>query len=110
MLRFVGDGDQKKFTKNPRRFSIAKLPGKHEKKKNHKPLLEIRQSNFFVSALHSCDGSGHLLEHGKERKPKYVGAPTWREVNAAKVATEITPRIFSGYFSPQKVILIFRVF
>ena len=32
MLRFVGDRDPKKFTKNPRRFVGAKSPGKFEKK------------------------------------------------------------------------------
>ena len=31
VLRFVGDGDQKKFTKNPRHFSMQNSPGKHEK-------------------------------------------------------------------------------
>ena len=30
VLRFVGDGDQKKFTKNLRHVSMQKLPGKHE--------------------------------------------------------------------------------
>ena len=44
VLRFVGDGDQKKFTKNPRHFSMQKFPGKHEKN-IHKILLESRQSN-----------------------------------------------------------------
>ena len=47
VLRFVGDGDQKKFTKNPRHFSMQTFPGKHEKN-IHKILLESRQSNKTV--------------------------------------------------------------
>ena len=35
MLRFVGDGDQKKFTKNPHRFSMQN-PQANSKKKSTK--------------------------------------------------------------------------
>ena len=44
MLRSVDNGDQKKFTKNPRHFFNAKLPGKFEEK-IHKSFLDNGQSN-----------------------------------------------------------------
>ena len=46
-LRFVGDGDQKKFTKNPRHFSMQNSQA-NPKKKIHKILLESRQSNLLL--------------------------------------------------------------
>ena len=49
MLRFVGDGDQKKFTKNPRHFSMQISQAK--RKKIHKILLESRQSKKTLSFL-----------------------------------------------------------
>ena len=45
MLHFVGDGDQKKFTKNRRHFSMQNFPGKFEEK-IHKMFLESGQSTF----------------------------------------------------------------
>ena len=46
MLRFVGDGDQKKFTRNPRHFS--RQNSQANTKKIHKILLESRQSKGFA--------------------------------------------------------------
>ena len=46
VLRFMGDGDQKKIHQKSPPFFNAKFPGKHEKN-IHKILLESRQSNFF---------------------------------------------------------------
>ena len=44
-LRFVGDGDQKKFTKNPRHLSMQNSQANtKKKKKTHEILLESRQS------------------------------------------------------------------
>ena len=43
MLCFVGDGDQKKFTKNPRHFSMQNSQA-NTKNSIHKILLESRQS------------------------------------------------------------------
>ena len=47
MLRFVGNADQKKFTKNPRHFSMQNSQA--NTKKNHKSFLEGRQSHSFLS-------------------------------------------------------------
>ena len=44
VLRFVGDGDQKKIHQKSLPFFNAKFPGKHEKN-IHKILLESRQSD-----------------------------------------------------------------
>ena len=44
VLRFVGDGDQKKFTKNPRHFSMQN--SRVNTKNIHKILLESRQSKI----------------------------------------------------------------
>ena len=44
MLRFVGNGDQKKFTKNPRHFSMQNSQANTDKQ-IHKLFLERRQSN-----------------------------------------------------------------
>ena len=43
MLRFMGDGDQKKFTKNPHHFSMQNSQAS-SKKKSTKSFLESRQS------------------------------------------------------------------
>ena len=48
MLRFVGNGDQKKFTKNPGHFSMQNSQANTKKKKKiHKILLESGQSNVY---------------------------------------------------------------
>ena len=52
VLRFVGDGDQKNFTKNPRHFSMQNSQA-NTKKKIHKILLESRQSKEEDEGLHS---------------------------------------------------------
>ena len=55
MLRFVRDGDQKKFTKNPRQFSMQNSQAKFDERKKiekiHKSILESRQSNIKLSSL-----------------------------------------------------------
>ena len=54
MLRFVGNGDQKKFTENPRHLSMQTSQA-NTKKNIHKMFLESRQSN---------EGRGeHLPKH-----------------------------------------------
>ena len=58
MLRFVGDGDQKKIhPKSPPSFN-AKFQGKHEKN-IHKILLEGRQSNKPLHVLFSIGGASY---------------------------------------------------
>ena len=56
MLRFVGDGEKKKFTKSLPFFN-AKFPGKHEKN-IHKILLESRQRVTIVASVLSSIGIG----------------------------------------------------
>ena len=48
VLRFVGDGDQKKIHQKSPPFFNAEFPGKHEKN-IHKILLESRQSEKMQS-------------------------------------------------------------
>ena len=48
MLRFVGDGDQKKITKNPLHFSMQNSQA-NTKKNIHKILLESRQTFALLS-------------------------------------------------------------
>ena len=50
VLCFVGDGDPKKFTKNPRHFQ-CKIP-RQTRKNIHKILLESRQSNRMSHSWH----------------------------------------------------------
>ena len=59
MIRFVGDENQKKFTKNPHNFQ-CKIP-RQVRERIHKCFLESGQSKkrFRVS------GSGSVLERGK---------------------------------------------
>ena len=47
MLRFVGNGDQKKFTKNPRHFSMQN-PQANPNKKSHKSFLGCGQSSKLL--------------------------------------------------------------
>ena len=53
MLRFVGDGDQKKFTENPHHFSMQNSQA-NTKKNIHKILLESRQSNIWGVHRKGC--------------------------------------------------------
>ena len=59
MLRFVGNGDQKKFTKNPRHFSMQNSQANTTKKKIHKMFLESRQSSHFQG----CKNTTLLVDH-----------------------------------------------
>ena len=45
MLRFMGDGDQKKFTKNPRHFSMQNSQASSQK--NPQKFSGERASNFL---------------------------------------------------------------
>ena len=57
VLCFVGNGDQKKFTKNPRPFSMQNSQ-RNTKKNIHKNGLESRQSKEKVSTAPSFLRSG----------------------------------------------------
>ena len=76
MLRFVGDRDQKKFTKNPRHFSIQKkFPGKHEKN-IHKILLESRQSKTLPWTAEAKDAVREAIRTSSQgRVPKVSEVP-----------------------------------
>ena len=55
MLRFVGDGDQKKFTKSPRHFSMQNSQAnttKKKKKYSQNSSGEQRQSKDLSLAAH----------------------------------------------------------
>ena len=63
VLRFVGDGGQKKITKNPRHFSMQNSQA-NTKKKIHKILLESRQSKLlwpFFGRLSSKGNFRHKM-------------------------------------------------
>ena len=52
VLRFMGDGDQKKITKKPRHFSMQNSQA--NTKNIHKILLESRQSNLVRYSRWGC--------------------------------------------------------
>ena len=56
MLHFVGDGDQKKFTKNPRHFSMQNSQA-NSKKKVHKIVLESGQSSSLAVIVGATSAS-----------------------------------------------------
>ena len=63
VLRFVGDGEQKKIHQKSPPFFNAKFPGKHEKI-IHKVLLESRQSNTFFGLENVAPAGGALHKRG----------------------------------------------
>ena len=66
MLRFMGNGDQKKFTKNPRPFSMQNSQAS-SKEIFTNFFLESRQSNrLWLDSL--CPPSSNLREHALMQK------------------------------------------
>ena len=60
MLRFVGNGDQKKFTKNPRRFSMQNSQANTEKIFTI-IFLESRQSKEMPEFFHKIEAGESTL-------------------------------------------------
>ena len=73
MLRFVGDGDQKRFTKNPRHFSMQNSQAKTKKIFTKCFFGESRQSEVFWTEAFVTLVEGQPRSKGTNRRREFGG-------------------------------------